>query len=144
MEHFDYSLVPSGFGHCAAACPKAATCLRRIAYDCLPADKTFIHMLSPRVAEAVQGEGCPHYLSSAKQRYAGGFTKLIEGLTVRQAAAFRERMTALLGRKNYYLARRGDRLLSPAEQQQVRSLLRKLGVEPAECFDCYADCFVWH
>lgn len=37
-----------------------------------------------------------------------------------------------------------DRLLSPAEQQQVRSLLRKLGVEPAECFDCYADCFVWH
>ncbi|WP_302458953.1 DUF6078 family protein, partial [Mediterranea massiliensis] len=45
--------------------------------------------------------------------------------------------------KNYYASRKGDRLLPPAEQKQVRSVLRSLGAPDENCFDGYTDCFVW-
>lgn len=48
-----------------------------------------------------------------------------------------------MGRKNYYASRKGDRLLPPAEQKQVRSVLRSLEAPDENCFDGYTDCFVW-
>ena len=114
MENFDYSVVPGGFGHCMASCPQAATCLRHIAYEHLPANKAFVRMLVPHIAEQAQGK-CKYYCSNAKVRYAKGFTRIIDELSVKQAAAFRERMIGKMGRKNYYASRKGDRLLPPAE-----------------------------
>ena len=77
-------------------------------------------------------------------------------LSVKQAAAFRERMIGKMGRKNYYASRKGDRLLQnyyasrkgdrllpPAEQKLIRSVLRSLGAPDENCFDGYTDCFVW-
>ena len=90
MENFDYSVVPRGFGHCMASCPQAATCLRHIAYEHLPADKAFVWMLVPHMAEQAQGK-CKYYCSNAKVRYAKGFARIIDELSVKQAAAFRER-----------------------------------------------------
>ena len=110
MENFDYSVVPGGFGHCMASCPQAATCLRHIAYEHLPANKAFVRMLVPRIAEQAQGK-CKYYCSNAKVRFAKGFARIIDELSVKQAAAFRERMIGKMGRKNYYASRKGDRLL---------------------------------
>ena len=104
MENFDYSVVPRGFGHCIASCPQAATCLRHIAYEHLPADKAFVRMLVPHMAEQAQGK-CKYYCSNAKVRYAKGFARIIDELSVKQAAAFRERMIGKMGRKNYYASR---------------------------------------
>ncbi len=142
MENFDYSVVPRGFGHCMASCPQAATCLRHIAYEHLPADKAFVWMLVPHMAGQAQGK-CKYYCPNAKVRYAKGFARIIDELSVKQAAAFRERMIGKMGRKNYYASRKGDRLLPPAEQKQVRSVLRSLGAPDENCFDGYTDCFVW-
>ena len=105
-----------------ASCPQAATCLRHIAYEHLPADKAFVWMLVPHMAGQAQGK-CKYYCPNTKVRYAKGFARIIDELSVKQAAAFRERMIGKMGRKNYYASRKGDRLLPPAEQKQ--------------------DCFVW-
>jgi hypothetical protein len=142
MENFDYSVVPRGFGHCMASCPQAATCLRHIAYEHLPADKAFVRMLVPHMAEQTQGK-CKYYCSNAKVRYAKGLARIIDELSVKQAAAFRERMIGKMGRKHYYASRKGDRLLPPAKQKQVRSVLRSLRAPDENCFDGYTDCFVW-
>lgn len=44
-ESFDFSLVPYTFGLCAAeGCPRAATCLRRIALEHAPAKRFFCRL----------------------------------------------------------------------------------------------------
>lgn len=47
-SHFDFSKVPYAFGLCAAEnCPKATTCLRRIALQHAPADRIFLPTMNP-------------------------------------------------------------------------------------------------
>ena len=87
MENFDYSVVPRGFGHCIASCPQAATCLRHIAYEHLPADKAFVWMLVPHMAGQAQ-EKCKYYCPNTKVRYAKGFARIIDELSVKQGGCF--------------------------------------------------------
>lgn len=48
-ETFDYSMVPNNFSLCIEQdCPNADTCLRRIAYDHVPASITFLSILNPK------------------------------------------------------------------------------------------------
>ena len=41
MKDTSYSKIPSNYGLCAADCPRGDTCLRRIAYDRIPANVVF-------------------------------------------------------------------------------------------------------
>lgn len=46
--HFDFSEVPYSFGLCAAEnCPKASTCLRRIAMQYAPVNRIFLPTMNP-------------------------------------------------------------------------------------------------
>lgn len=99
-----------------ASCPQAATCLRHIAYEHMPTDKAFVWMLVPHMAGQAQGK-CKYYCPNTKVRYAKGFARIIDELSVKQVAAFRERMIGKMGRKNYYASRKGDRLLPPGEHR---------------------------
>ena len=125
-ESFDFSLVPYTFGLCAAeGCPRAATCLRRIALEHAP------------------DGACDYYRSDEKVRYARGFMCTINALTVRVADTFRYRMIGYMGRKNYYLKRKGGINLSPADQQQVIAVAKELGVIRKDYFDGYVEEYNW-
>ena len=67
-----FSEIPFNYGLCAADCPRGDTCLRRIAYDHIPADVTFPPTLHPKAIEAMAGK-CKYYRSNEKVRYAKGF-----------------------------------------------------------------------
>ena len=54
--------------------------------------------------------------------------RTISALTVRVADTFRYRMIEYMGRKNYYLKRRGDMNLSPVEQRRIIAVAKELGV----------------
>ena len=130
-ESFDFSLVPYTFGLCAAeGCPRAATCLRRIALEHAPAKRVFLPIMN-------------HYRSDEKVRYARGFMCTINALTVRVADTFRYRMIGYMGRKNYYLKRKGGINLSPADQQQVIAVAKELGVIRKDYFDGYVEEYNW-
>lgn len=101
-ESFDFSLVPYTFGLCATeGCPRAATCLRRIALEHAPAKRVFLPIMNPNRLKAQDG-ACDYYRSDEKVRYARGFMCTINALTVRVADTFRYRMIGYMGRKNYY------------------------------------------
>lgn len=140
---FDYSLVPPAFGLCAARdCPNASTCLRQMAFNCAPSDKIYLSILNPNRLASLQGK-CSYYCSDKKVRYARGFMRTIDALTVRAADTFRFRMIEYLGRKNYYLKRRGDLKLAPPEQQWVIAVAKELGVVLDEYFDGYTEDYYW-
>ena len=60
-----FSEIPFNYGLCAADCPRGDTCLRRIAYDHIPADVTFPPTLHPKAIEAMASQ---EILSEAERR----------------------------------------------------------------------------
>lgn len=139
----NYEQVPYGFIHCLnPQCPQAATCLRHIAYELAPKDKPYFNIINPK-SQIGTVLSCPHYLSDEPIRYAKGFRKLIDLLTIGKEANFRNTVISSFGRKNYYLTRNGDRLLSPAEQQVILNAAHKAGLSTDDLFDEYEYHYSW-
>ncbi|WP_300700438.1 DUF6078 family protein [Bacteroides sp.] len=144
MKSFDYSQVPYGFGVCASSdCSKASTCLRHIALEHAPLKYSFLPTLTPQKLEAMKGN-CEYYCPETTVRYAKGFTRAMELLTVRDYGTFRSRLMSYFGRKNYYLARRGEWLIRPVDQEYIIRLAKSYGVELDDYFDDYVDGYDWN
>ena len=127
METFDYSQVPYGFGLCASAdCPKASTCLRHIALEHAPVKYPFLPTLTPQKLQAMKGK-----------------CELLNSLMVSVSDTFRCRLISHFGRKNYYLARKGDWLIKPADQQYIIRLAKECGLQLDDYFDDYVDRYNW-
>ena len=149
-EPFDYSIVPYTFGLCAAEeCPRATTCLRHIALEYAPAERVFLSIMNPNRLKAMKS-ACDYYRSNEKVRYARGFMRTISALTVRVADTFRYRMIEYMGRKNYYLKRRGDMNLSPVQRRRLIlriTLWSRMGKSVTfsldEYFDGYVEDYNW-
>lgn len=142
-ETFDYSEIPFHFGMCAESkCPRSETCLRQIALRQVPANVPFVSTLNPAWIKERKGE-CKYYCSNEKIRYAKGFMCTVNALTLQVEEAFRIRLILYFGRKNYYLKRKGEILLSPEEQTYVINLAKKLGVKQDEYFDAYVERYRW-
>ena len=86
---------------------------------------------------------CKLYRPNTKIQNAIGFMRTVNALTLRVVDTFRLRMISYLGRKNYYLKRRGGSPLSPAEQQYIVALAKELGVVLEEYFDGYVESYNW-
>lgn len=142
-EPFDFSLVPYTFGMCMAEeCPRGETCLRRIALLHAPAKRDFLPILNPNQLKTMNGD-CPHYCSNEKVRFARGFMCTINALTVRSADSFRYKMIGLLGRKNYYLKRKGELNITLDEQKRITYIAKQLGVVLDDYFDGYVEAYNW-
>ncbi|MCK9160777.1 MAG: DUF6078 family protein [Bacteroidaceae bacterium] len=140
---FDYSLVPYGFGMCASAdCSKTATCLRHIALEHASAEDSFLPTLTPNKLKAMKGK-CEYYCPDKKMRYAKGFIRTAKSLTVGVSYTFRCRLISYFGRKNYYLARRGERPIKPVEQQYIIRIAKELNLQLDDYFDDYVDGYNW-
>lgn len=143
-DTFDYRDIPVNFGYCATmACDKADTCLRHLALRHASAEQAFLSILNPRRQEAMKGK-CEFYLSAAPVRYAKGFMRTLNAMPAGSVRAFRYRVMAWMGRKNFYLSRQGNRLLSPDEQQYIVKAAKALGLELDEYFDGYVLAHKWH
>lgn len=143
MKNFDYSQVPYGFGVCASAnCSKASACLRHIALEHAPVKYPFLPTLTPQKLEAMKGN-CEYFCADTTVRYAKGFTRTAESLVVRVAGTFRCRLIAYFGRKNYYLARKGEYLINPKDQEYIIRQAKDLGLQLDEYFDEYVEGYDW-
>lgn len=142
-ESFNYAEVPYDYGKCAAEdCPKAATCLRHMAFKHIPAETTFSWILNPQYIKQIKG-ACKFYQPNNKILYAKGFMRTVNALTLQVADTFRAHMIAHLGRKNYYLKRKGGGLLSPADQEYIIAVAKEQGVVLEEYFDGYIESYNW-
>ncbi len=86
---------------------------------------------------------CEYFRSVEKIRYAKGFIHTLNALTVGVAGTFRWRLILHFGRKNYYLVRKGDLLIKPADQQFIVRLAQESGLQLDDYFDDYVDGYNW-
>ncbi len=139
----DYDKVPHQYARCFRTdCPKAATCLRRLAAEAMPASEERCMIVSPKYLATVKGE-CPYYRSSEKIRYAKGFIGMLNALPYKEHCAAVSCLKSMFHGRNYYRVRKGERLLSPDEQSKVLNLLKKLGAKEPFIFDAYVEDFAW-
>lgn len=142
-EKIDFSQIPYHYPLCLnKECPKANTCLRQIIAQNIPANVESWVFLCPGL-HPDSHDNCPRYSSNVKARYAKGFIKLLEKLPYTQMQTVISRLISLFGQRTYYRVRKGERLLSPAEQKKVLSILQSCGVSLPLDFDDYVEAYVW-
>ena len=135
--------VPTNYILCLKGdCPKAAMCLRHKATLMMQADVQTWSILSPAYLAQVEGE-CPHYSSTEKVQYARGFVQMMSSLTVKQANAMKDGIVSKFGMNMYYRMRRGDRLITPTEQESIYQLLEQQGITTRPEFDAYEKDYLW-
>ena len=132
-------IVPNNYTLCIKGdCPKAVMCLRYKATLMIPADVMKWSILSPAYLAQTEGE-CPHYRSAEKVKYARGFVRMMSALTVKQAHVVKDSIVATFGMNMYYRMRRGERLITPTEQETIYQLLEQQGVTTRPEFDAYIE-----
>ena len=136
-------IIPVNYTLCIKRdCPKAAMCLRYKATLMIPADVMKWSILSPAYLAQTEGE-CPHYRSAEKVKYARGFVRMMSALTVNQAHVVKDNIVATFGMNMYYRMRRGDRLITPTEQEAIYQMLEQQGVTARPDFDAYVEDYLW-
>ena len=140
---FNYDEVPFMFGHCAiTSCLKRDTCLHYIAWQHAPIDKPFIPLMNVCYLEG-RGNKCDQYLSNKMVRYAKGFIKTLDQLPLKVYKSCHNRMLAHLGYRNFYLTRKGERLMSPEEQAYFIKTVESYGIRLEEYFDDFVEGYEW-
>ena len=138
-----YREIPENYPVCQHAdCPRAATCLHRIAYTPQLKKAEYLRTINPNRC-APDGQ-CPYYRDSAPVTYARGFTNFQSRMYPAQYKTFMNTLVQIFGRNSYFERRRGDTALSPKEQNVVLQALRKAGVTEAPPFDHYEENINWY
>lgn len=142
-EKLDFSVVPTQYILCLNhQCPKAATCLRQLAEQSAPDDIQCWNIISPKYLSTIKGD-CPYYRSCEKVLYAKGFIGMLENLPHKEMQTVISRLIGHFNQRTYYRIRKGERLLSPIEQQQMRRIIKSCGVTQAIEFDAYYEDYDW-
>ena len=135
--------IPNNYTLCIKEnCPKANACLRHTATQMMPAEVQTWNIISPANLAQIEGE-CPHYRSAEKVRYARGLVRMMSALTVNQAHVVKDNIVATFGMNMYYRMRRGDRLITPTEQEAIYQILEQQGVTTRPEFDAYEKDYLW-
>ncbi len=146
-----YQDLPHNYLHCLAgneACPRKDTCLRAIAARMLEesgaASPVGIQIINPNVARKVAGEECPYYRDSTPVKFARGMSRLFDDVPAGKVDTLRSKVIGCFSSRSiYFFSRKGERLITPEEQQAIARVFQKYvpGVEPK--YDAYVTDTLW-
>ena len=131
-----WSMVPDGWALCYNdACPLHRQCLRCQAAQLAPEELTVTRCITP---QALKDGQCPHFASAEPVRMAKGFSTIYEDVLKKDYTPLRTSMTAMLsGKRIYYEYMRGERGLTPEQQDAIRALFTEYGYADSVHFDAY-------
>ena len=143
-ENIDFSEVPYEYALCLnRQCPKADTCLRQLVKRIVPQKVEYWTIVSPKYTDTITKGNCLYYRSNIKARYAKGFIGILENLPHKKMESAISQLMSFFGRRTYYRVRKGERLLSPFEQEQVLNILKHCSVNSPLEFDAYSEVYDW-
>lgn len=138
---------PDGYALCASrTCPKRSDCLHaRVAVDRLTQERVAI-FINPHHPEYREGEECVHFRQSTPEHYARGFRRGLSELSATNYTACTRHLIAVTSKSRFYRMRSGETPLTPAEQEEILSILRAFGYRGGaeEAFDAYEKRYTWY
>ena len=118
-------------------CPRHADCLRYLTGQQVPASTTCGHAVFPT---AYRNGDCPHFKEVRVIRAAYGFKPLFRDVKKRDYSVLISKMKAFLGgHGTYYRYNRGERMLTPEQQQWILGLFTSYGYTENLAFEHYCD-----
>lgn len=137
---FNFKQVPYNWPLCyVAECSRKDECLRHQAYLRIPSGLTCRPCVMPT---ALLKSPCPHFHPIRKVRMAVGFRNIVSELKEKDLHTIRIEMTTYLGSPaTYYRYKRGEKLLTPAQQERIKKILQRHGYTSEVRFDFYRDTY---
>lgn len=141
-EDFDISQVPYYWTYCFLSdCPRREACMRYQAGLRVPEEKTELQCVLPRV---LQMEKCPQYLPIRKVRTAYGFTNIFREVKEKDLKAMKKELASYLGCKStFYNYRKGERPITPQQQEWISEMFRRYGYTGELQYDKYKETYVF-
>ena len=137
-----YKDIPAGYPLCLHDdCLMADSCLRQLAFRRHEELGTYLKLINP--SQCSKQANCPHYVSNQPVRFAKGFVNFKKRMYPDQYDKFMTTLICHFGRNQYFKRRRGDIVLSPEEQEEIRAVLEKVGVNHPMEFDQYIEAINW-
>lgn len=148
LTHAD---IPANYLYCFASqdsCPQVGTCLRAIAAQLLknaPARMQQVNALSPYFAEKTAGDkSCAFYRNNRPVTFAKGMTHLFDELPYVKAHTVRCAVMNCFSCETYfYQCRKGERLISPEEQQKIAQVFQRNVPQLTPKFDDLIEKLSW-
>ena len=142
-EKIDSSDIPTSYLLCMKQdCPKATTCLRRIAEQQIGDEVKLWHVISPKYQEK-QTDRCAYFRPADKLTYALGFIGMLDRMPYKLMQEAICKLMRRFGRRTYYRVRKGERPLSPDEQKSMLNILKQCGINDPGKFDAYFEAYDW-
>ena len=134
----------SGYTVCfAAQCPLKDRCLRWKVGQQMPDTKSSYHCVNPHYQD-VATEHCPLFRQSEKVQFAQGMMHIFNANMPRRVEPYvRSNLISSHCKTYYYEYRNGERLISPAIQEEIRELFREAGWNQEVHFDSYVEDYEW-
>lgn len=123
--------LPRGWCFCFNnGCEAAERCFRRFTATQCSGGRRVGMAVFPQAGESGK---CEFFIEKRVVRMAWGLDKLFENVVWRDATPIRKELTGLLGNKGgYYRYNRGEKRLSPKQQELVMAVMRRYGYDDVE------------
>jgi len=133
---FNYADAPKSWYNCFnSACPKAGECMHFMTGKNVPDDVTLGNAIYPNACK--NGE-CRFFKQIRMMRGAYGFNTMLNDLKRKDEELLRGMITDYLGSNTtYYKFNRGEKLLTPEQQEWILALFRKYGYTGEKEFEGY-------
>ena len=124
--------IPGDFIYCFAdECPRSQECLRYAAGWSLPLKPATGYSVYPQ--SYLSKPLCPYFYKLRTVSLAWGLEPLFKDVKLRDAAPLRRRIAAFLGSQStYYRYNRGERTLTPEQQETILNYFAELGYDTSE------------
>lgn len=124
-----------------ADCPKKDECARHSFYLKALAESDSFSVLNTTRFQSGP-DGCEHFIVPVHERHAYGFRRLYSTIPVGNAR-YMNWGVCFGSDSTYYRTKRGERPLTPAQQQFILQQVQKAGGNPTVGFDRYEDVIVY-
>lgn len=134
--------VPSYLVCFIDTCPLHEQCLRWLVgchADTAPLSHVAVNPRNPKMGR----EDCPMYREKKRVVMKRGLTQMYHEMPGYMEHDIRHALIHLFTRKAYFQMRRGDRLITPAEQQQIADTCRRHGWTAPIVYDAEEEAYYW-
>jgi hypothetical protein len=124
------------------SCPLREECLRWLVgqyADTTPMALTAVNPRNPQIG----GDGCIMFRRKERAVMKRGFTRLYREMPTYMEQNIRQMLIAIFTRKKYFEMRRGDRLITPEQQQDILDVCRRYGWTGPIAYDGEAEDWLW-
>ncbi len=125
------------------SCSNADSCLRKFCYDQKIQEKAFISVVNP-LRYPAPNEKCKFFVSKEKIRVAWGVKDFYKDLPYDIAKLIKYDILMHFGRTKYYRFYREERPIFPDDQESIRQIFRKNGIETEPCYTHFSEEYAWN